>query len=658
MFRPKALMVAFCFLLISQPLLIAAPETINIQGTLTDSTGQPILGSRAYSVQFYDSESEGSPLGTPIEGFITPSGSGRFSIELVPPMEILSASEVYYQLGIDSADPSDGTVDPGDLFPDRARVNSVPFARSSAQADISQTASHATTAEMAEMANHALTADTAESATMANHATTADSADTAVSADSAVTAMGLSGSLSSPGDQIPLGDGVVLQVASDGTVELLAGGERLRLARQKWFDPKNTFENISPDGQSAIAPSVAIDEDGNAIIVWIQDNGSLIRVFRSEYRKGAWKDPSTLLDDIVSSGLEVKSAASPAMSDNGEAIIVWSQTFSGGDIHIVRTEFRMGLWTEDEIFSPAGEGGTRPKVVMGGSGESLIVWRQSDGANLQVFRSEYREGAWDDPSGVTDNISPGSTDVSDPAVAMNDDGESLIVWRQFDGSTFQIFRSEYRDGSWSDPTSLTDNISPDGEDAVFSSAPDVAIDNAGNAIVVWVQFDGTTDQVFRSEYRDGAWTDPADLSDSISNSGGVVRNPKVAMGGNGDAIIVWEQLGGVYRTEYRKGMWTDPHQVAPSGGNACFPNVDMNDHGDAIIVWDQEKGFYPQIYRSEYRNGSWTDPASLSDNISPDGSTAIFPEVTLNNNGEAIIVWRQVVGPNNQIFRSEYRFGF
>ncbi len=52
---------------------------------------------------------------------------------------------------------------------------------------------------------------------------------------------------------------------------------------------------------------------------------------------------------------------------------------------------------------------------------------------------------------------------------------------------------------WSHPT-ITDNISPDNQDAYYF--PQVAMDDNGNAVIVWQQNDGSGyDQIFKSEYR-------------------------------------------------------------------------------------------------------------------------------------------------------------
>lgn len=57
---------------------------------------------------------------------------------------------------------------------------------------------------------------------------------------------------------------------------------------------------------------------------------------------------------------------------------------------------------------------------------------------------------------------------------------------------------------------------------------------------------------------------------------------------------------------------------------------------------------------SEYRNGTWSHPADRTDNISPGGGHAYYPEVAMDDNGNAIITWYQSDGSNKQIFMSEH----
>jgi len=158
------------------------------------------------------------------------------------------------------------------------------------------------------------------------------------------------------------------------------------------------------------------------------------------------------------------------------------------------------------------------------------------------------------------------------------------------------------------------------------------MDNNGNAVIAWYQYDGANNQVYKSEYRGGVWTNPANLSDHISPAGGansIMVTPmgfstmRVAMDNNGNAIITWflsesvetvsepdsqtwEAYSFIFKSEYRGGVWHNPAvSDAISGGDAYYPQVAMDNNGNAIIVWQQEFGnagnMSEMIFKSEYR---------------------------------------------------------
>ena len=334
-------------------------------------------------------------------------------------------------------------------------------------------------------------------------------------------------------------------------------------------------------------------------------------------------------------------------------------------------------------INPGGTDAWYPQVAMDNNGNAIIVWQQYDGTNYHIFKSEYRGGIWTNPANLTDNISPGGAGAWNPQVAMDNNSNAIIVWQQSNGTNYHIFKSEYRSGVWTNPTGLTDNISPNGQDAAY---PQVAMDNNGNAIIVWQQNDGVNDQIFKSEYRSGIWTNPANLSDHISPDGTNAWNPQVAMDNNGNAVIAWYQYDGannqVFKSEYRGGVWTNPanlsDHISPDGGAPSIIltplgfstiRVAMDNNGNTIITWflselveilsepdSQTWESYSFVFKSEYRGGVWHNPA-VSDAISGEGAS--YPQVAMDNNGNAIIVWMQDFYNegllSEMIFKSEYR---
>ena len=114
----------------------AAPTEICIQGRIQNAAGAPLKGTRVYRVRFFNAESGGTQVGTDYTSSVPVAETGRFTIQFSPAAEVLSLDGVFYELAIDSADPPDGKIDTGDVFPNRVKVGAVLFSRRSADAEM------------------------------------------------------------------------------------------------------------------------------------------------------------------------------------------------------------------------------------------------------------------------------------------------------------------------------------------------------------------------------------------------------------------------------------------------------------------------------------------------------------------------------------------
>ncbi len=671
----KVSFVAVIVILSIAGISAAVPGVFNYQGRLTDSSKKPITTATNVTFTFWDSMSGGNQLGG---GFsdsktVTPDSEGIFNTTIGDdgnpiPEAIFAGDSVWLNINVAGED----------LVP-RQRIATVGYSVKALKADTATTAIIAISADTAVNAGNADTVDNkhAEDFAEAVHshnlqdlsgAVTDAQVPNDITIDHAATASGLTGDLTVPGNQIALGNDIWLKLGANNRLFILAKGQIFALPFLKWMHPKGLWDNISPDGQNASSPQVAMDDKGNAIIVWQQNDGSSkSQIFKSEYRGGVWTHPGGLSDNISPDG---QNATSPqvAMDGKGNAIIVWHQN-DGKKSQIFKSEHRGGVWTHpgglSDNISPDGQNAYNPQVAMDDRGNAIIVWQQGDGSKNQIFKSEYRGGVWTHPGGLSDNISPDGQDASSPQVAMDNDGNAIIVWRQLDGANYQIFMSVYRCGVWTHPGGISDNISPDGQEA---DNPQVAMDNNGNAIIVWKQYEGSSsNQIFMSEYRNGVWIHPQNISDYISIVHQNAHDPQVAMDDNGNAIIVWMQWDGandqIFMSEYRRGAWKHPasrsDNISPDKQSAYLPQVAMDNNENAVIVWQQIDGSKRQIFKSECWGGVWKHPDGLSDNISPDGQEGLAPQVAMDDNGNAVIVWQQFDGLKNQIFKSECGgFGF
>jgi hypothetical protein len=78
-------------------------------------------------MRFFDAQTNGTQLGADVTGTVQVTPEGLFNLAAPFPPAALASSTLWYELGIDSDTPTDGNAN-DDLFPERIRVHSVPFA--------------------------------------------------------------------------------------------------------------------------------------------------------------------------------------------------------------------------------------------------------------------------------------------------------------------------------------------------------------------------------------------------------------------------------------------------------------------------------------------------------------------------------------------------
>jgi len=485
-----------------------------------------------------------------------------------------------------------------------------------------------------------------------------------------------------------------------------------------WKHPADadSYINVTDAGGNAV---MAMNNNGQAIAAWTASDGSTdcgesggnacLQVYISQYENGSWTPVPSLSDNISPDGFNA-AGVQVAIGDNGDAIVVWKMNTAWASLchnvtfqcsRIFMSEYRNGSWTHpadmDSFIDPPNVNNVSltPKVAMDSSGNAIIVWRNYAGG---VFKSEYRNGAWIHPESITDDI-PNS--IWNPSVAMDNNGNALIVWQSDDSNYHdRLYLSEYRNGIWSHPSNLeTDAINPPGQancPGITCPIPvKIAMDNNGNSIIVWDQrttsyTDYEDGVIFKSEYRDGAWSHPVSIDDNI-NPGIVTdwaRYPEVAMDDNDNAIIVWRQNDdtsdcdvvppGFYASrpapckqlfisEYRNGSWTNPMsksdhisipgQPVRSTSAIQMYSVAMANNGEAVVAWSQDIPSLScgaddrQVYVSTYREGGWSHPASLADNLIELDIISYSPVAKMDNEGTILLGWNSF----NNIYFSEYR---
>ncbi len=397
-------------------------------------------------------------------------------------------------------------------------------------------------------------------------------------------------------------------------------------------------EDLSASGHNAYEPQVAVDPQGDAVAVWRRFDGSK-HIIQSATRPVGGSWSAAA--DLSAPG-ENASEPQVAVDPQGVAVAVWRR--SDGTNYIVQSATRPagGSWSPVTELSKAGEDAEHPQVAVDPQGDAVAVWSRSNGTN-SIVQSATRPagGGW---SEATD-LSASEQNAEYPQVAVDSQGDAVAIWLRYDGG-HNIVQTATRPagGSWSPVTEL----SKAGEDAEH---PQVAVDPQGDAVAVWSRSNGTN-SIVQSATRPagGSWPAAADLS----APGYDAYLPQVAVDPQGNAVAVWEREDGSNwiiqsATRPADGSWSAATDLSKPGQNALAPQVAVDPQGNAVAVWERSDGSN-WIVQSARRpaGGSW----SAATDLSGVEQNAEYPQVAVDSQGNAVTVWDLEEAGSNQIIQA------
>jgi hypothetical protein len=220
----------------------------------------------------------------------------------------------------------------------------------------------------------------------------------------------------------PQGSAVAVWQRWDGSNYIVQAAVR---SAGSWQPPVD----LSAPGQDATAPRVAVDPQGNAIAIWQRSNGDATFRVQSAARPsgGGWEAPVDVTDPGESAG-----APQIALDDQGDATAVWR----GGSSMRSALHPAGGAWQPPSDVSSPGETVLgSPEVAVDAQGNATAVWRRTD--NFFTFVRAARRppaAAWQpavDLSGPSGFGMPFC--CSGQFAAVDGQGEVTVVWEQLRG---------------------------------------------------------------------------------------------------------------------------------------------------------------------------------------------------------------------------------
>jgi len=271
------------------------------------------------------------------------------------------------------------------------------------------------------------------------------------------------------------------------------------------------------------APQVAVDSSGNAVAVWEQFN-----TFANRFTPTAgWGAP-----EVIGVGVGPQVAVDPS----GNAVAV-GQLFVDGTHHIFANRFTptAGWGAPEVVDDDDGADARGAQVAVDPSGNAVVVWEQSEGvpAPYTIFANRFTPTAgWGAPEQIeTDD----GGYAAYPQVAVDTSGTAVAVWMQSEGDRFNIFANRFTPAAgWGAAEQI--------ETGDYAAYPQVAVDPSGNAIAVWQQQGGARDTIFANRFTPTAGWGAAERIETDDEVDAFL--PQVAVDPSSNAVVVWVQSDG------------------------------------------------------------------------------------------------------------------
>ena len=252
----------------------------------------------------------------------------------------------------------------------------------------------------------------------------------------------------------------------------------------------------------------------------------------------------------------------------------------------VGPEFQVNTYTADNQLNPA--------VAMDGAGNFVITWYSvgQDGSSASIFAQRF--DAQGTPVGSEFRVNDYTSSSQQlPAIAMNEVGQFVIVWRSLDqdDSQFGIFAQRFdaqgmRLGNEFQVNTLT---------AGNQISPVAAMDDAGNFVISWSsrERDGHAMDVLAQRFdAQGARVGPEFPVNHVTRDSQL--DPAIAMDGAGNFVISWSSRGqdgdamGVFAQRFNaQGARVGPEFPVNTSraGSQQGSAVSMDKSGNYVISW-------------------------------------------------------------------------
>jgi hypothetical protein len=240
-------------------------------------------------------------------------------------------------------------------------------------------------------------------------------------------------------------------------------------------------------------PRIAVNRAGNAFATWTQtDPTGRSRIFANRSVSREWGFP-VRVDNVAATSNAIDSHV--AIDAAGNALAIYRFEVTASDDAIGASRYTVGAgWSTPVTFDSSNSEIDEAQLAVDPAGNALAVWIE-DGATKHIWANRYTVGSgW----GAAERIAVATSSTEGVQVAMDAAGNAIAVWMQYAPNvenSAEIMAIRYVAGAgWGVARSI-DNETDDVID------PHPVFDASGDAVVVWISFDGSVNNIRANRFE-------------------------------------------------------------------------------------------------------------------------------------------------------------
>jgi hypothetical protein len=391
---------------------------------------------------------------------------------------------------------------------------------------------------------------------------------------------------------------------------------------------------LSEKGVDARDPEVAIDPNGNIIVAWIDNQTAKSR---TKLAGDDW-GPETAVSGTGTSAIKI------VLDKDGSTTAIWIEN---GAVKVASKPLN-GEWCCNKTLSD--KASSSPLLAISNGGDIVAAWVRS--GNMETAMK--RAGSDWQPK-VTLNTPP----AYDPSLQIGGSGNNtraVLVWEGRGSGIAGIFAStKLLNGNWSSPKIISE-YGP-------NSKPSVAVDQKGNAVAIWYEYDKSSNDVVVSVVAStfsslsGAWSGETRFDSWLGSGSSETLKALVGMGDSGNAVALWSQCDKkkmyTLQSATMDSNWSLPCDIINTNAYAFSFDLAVTSSGEGLSLYMLNEGTSLAIQSIESDTGGslpWSVPTIISE-----GKNNAFPKIAASSSADGIhtaAVWVSFIDANHQISSS------